>query len=318
MNYRNGSLSTLSALAVALGLTACGGGSRQAQANAPPPPAPATAPSEYGAAMGQPYAAAPGTSEMPATPGSQNPSNPPSGTMTGAPTQGERSMTGTESGTMNQPGAGGPGAMGGTSQGAPSTMGGTTGMQGSTSGMPGGAGMTGGAMAGGTDLSGFDNGQLAAVVQAINMGEIQAAQMAETKASSPEVKRFAKTMAAHHRDMENRANAVFSRSQITPSDNAVSNQLKTDAQNELSTLQAMRGKDFDREYIDAQIRDHNHALELLDRAIPNTKSAELKTELQNARTKVETHLRQAEKIQQTLQKGATNKQPTGTDTNNPY
>jgi putative membrane protein len=223
---------------------------------------------------------------------------------------------------MNQPGMGGP-AMGGptgTTPGAPSTMGGL--QQGSTSGMPGGPGMTGGAtgtaVVGTMDVSGLDDSQLAAVIQALNMGEIMEAQMAEKKAIAAEVKRFARELSTQHRDMENRVNAVFTRIQITPSDNAVSNQMKNDTQNDMSTLQAMKGKDFDREYIDAEIRDHNRALELLDRAIPNAKSAELKTELQNARTKVEAHLRMAEKIQQTLQKGSTNKQRTGTEPNNPY
>jgi hypothetical protein len=47
----------------------------------------------------------------------------------------------------------------------------------------------------------------------------------------------------------------------------VSNQLKRDAQDELSTLQGMSGRDFD--YIDAQVRGHNLALELIDRMLPN-------------------------------------------------
>jgi putative membrane protein len=327
MNLRNGSLSTFSAVAVVLGLAACGGGSRQSQASAPPQPQTMPPTNEYGAAMGQPYGAAPGQSEMPATPGSTSPSNPPSGAAQGAygpgatqapgaPPMGATEPSPAPQGAMNQPGMGGPGAMGGPTQGAPSTMGGM--QQGSTSGMPGGPGMTSGATGGTMDVSGLDDAQLAAVIQALHMGEILEAQMAEKKATAAEVKRFARDLSTQHRDMENRVNAVFTRIQITPSDNAVSNQMKNDTQNDMATLQAMKGKDFDREYIDAEIRDHNRALELLDRAIPNAKSAELKTELQNARTKVEAHLRMAEKIQQMLQKGATNKQRTGTEPNSPY
>jgi putative membrane protein len=146
------------------------------------------------------------------------------------------------------------------------------------------------------------------------MGQMQAAQLAESRASSPEVKKYARDMATQHREMQNRANAVFSRTQITPNDNAVSSQLKSDAQSDVSTLQTMRGKDFDREYMDEQVRAHNHGLELIDRMIPNAKSSELKAELQAARTKVEGHLRQAERIQQTLQKGAASKQRGGSGT----
>jgi putative membrane protein len=307
MIHRKTSLSTLSAVAVAVGLAACGGGSQQTQANAPSQGQMAPTNEQYGAAMGQPGGATPGTEPAPpagAQMGSQVPANEPS---TGAPsgqmsTGSETTTTITPQGTTG----GMPGMTGGTtgSQGAmgsPSTMGGTTG--------------AGSAMGGGTaDVSTFDDAQLAAVVQALNMGEMQMAMLAEKKASSPEVKKYAHDMMTHHRDMQNRANAVFSRLQITPNDNAVSNQLKTDVQNDMSTLQGMRGKDFDREYMDSQVRSHNHALELVDRMIPNAKSPELKAELMSARAKVEAHLRQAERLQQTLQKGTTSKQPSGSGT----
>ena len=86
--------------------------------------------------MGQPYGAAPGQSEMPATPGSTSPSNPPSGAAQGAygpgatqppgaPPMGATEPNPNPQGAMNQPGMGGPGAMGGTTgttQGAPSTI----------------------------------------------------------------------------------------------------------------------------------------------------------------------------------------------------
>jgi putative membrane protein len=203
--------------------------------------------------------------------------------------------------------------MTGGSTGPTGTMGstGTMGPTGTTGG-PTGAGTTMGG--GSTDVSSFDDAQLAAVVQALNMDEMQSAQLAESKASSPDVKKFARDIMTQHRDMQNRANAVFSRVQITPNDNAVSTQLKTDAQSEMSTLQGMRGKEFDREYMDGQVRDHNHLLELVDRMTPNAKSPELKAELQSMRTKIEAHLRQAERIQQTLQKGTTSKQRSGSGT----
>jgi putative membrane protein len=321
MIHRKTSLSTLSAIAVAIGVAACGG-SRQTQANAPAPAPMAPANEQYGAAMGQPGTAPPGT-EMAPAPGAQMgpqaPGAPPSGGMMGGTTPGPYGGQGTMGGTTGQmpPSAGTEtgtttmtppgGGMGGTtgSMGAPSTMGGAPSTMGGGTEGPSGAGS---AMGGSADVSSFDDAQLAAVVQALNMGEMQTAQLAESKASSPEVKKFARDMMTQHREMQNRANAVFSRTQITPNDNAVSNQLKSDAQSDVSTLQGMRGKDFDREYMDQQVRAHNHALELIDRMLPNAKSHELKAELQGARMKVEAHLRQAERIQQTLQKGATSKQ----------
>ncbi len=163
--------------------------------------------------------------------------------------------------------------------------------------------------AGMMDVSILNDAQLAAVVQTIHQGEIQEAQLAQSKASSADVKGFAREMLSAHRDMLNQGNALLAKLQIMPVDNAVSNQLKSDAQNEMATLQAMRGKDFDHDYINAQVRGHNKALELIDRILPNVKSAEWKASLQSARPKIEGHLRHAEQVQQTLQTGATNALP---------
>jgi putative membrane protein len=321
MIHRKRSLSTLTAIAVAVGLSACGGSSRQTQANAPSQ-GQMMAPSneQYGSAMGQPSGATPATTEAAppygAQPGTQVPSNPPpSGAMGGTGTMGATTPSpyggqgtmGSPSGQMSTgPETGG--QYGGSQYGTGSSA--TTGAGGTTGGMTGTTGGT--TMGGGTsDVSTFDDAQLAAIVQALNMSEMQLAQFAEAKASSPEVKRYAHDMMVQHREMQNRANSVFTRMQITPNDNAVSNQLKTDAQSDMSALQGMRGKDFDREYMDMQVRAHNHAMELMDRMMASAKSPELKAELQSARTKVEARLRQAERIEQTLQKGTTSKQRGG-------
>ncbi len=204
-------------------------------------------------------------------------------------------------------------ASGSTHGSSGSSPGGSVETWGSTNNQMGQLGVTN-AM-GGVDVSTLNDAQLSAVVQTINEGEIQEAELAVSKGVSPDVKRFAKDMMNAHRDMQNRTRALLARLQITPADNAVSNQLKSDTQNELSTLQTMRGKDFDRDYIDAQVRNHNQALELLDRVAPIVKNSELKAALTNERPKIEAHLRGAERVQQSLQKGATNGQPRGEDAN---
>jgi putative membrane protein len=313
MNHRKRTLSALSALAIGFGLVACGGESRQQQANAPTQPVAPPPGGEYGAAMGQAAGAVPGQGEMPAPTTQYNPpGQPPMGSTSGQP------MTGTETGGAQAP-------TGPSGASPPSTMGGMPGMAGGASsaqpgpsgaasaappspGAPSMGGPTGMAPPSAMDVSSLDDSQLAAVVLAINLAKIRAAQLAETKAMAAEVKRYAHDMAMQHRDMNNRASAVFVRIQLTPADNAVSNQIKGDTESEVSMLQGSRGKDFDKDYLDAQIRDGNHALELIDRMTPNAKSPELKAELQNERMRVEAHLRQAERLQQLLQKGATSKQ----------
>ena len=295
MNHFKSSLSTVGAVAVVLGMVACGESQQQpAQApvgttteyaeQTPPPPGMAPNPdqnAQYGSAMGQPQESPP-------------------------PAQPPQQMGGGASGQLNpQYGQGQTGQMGeqGGQSGAPPPS--QAGPMGSPSPM--------GAMGGTMDVSSLGDGQLAAVIQAIHQDELQEAQLAEQRASSPELKRYARDMTNAHRNIMNENQSLLAQAQITPSDNAVSQQLRTDAQNEMSTLEGLRGRDFDREYLDDQIRDHNKAIELVDRIIPNIKNPQLKAHMQSVRTRLEGHLREAERLQQKLEKGSTNKQPSDKD-----
>jgi putative membrane protein len=291
MNHPKKSLSKPSAVLLAASLFACGG-SQQPQASAPPTmqtsqSAPSTS-DEYGSAMGQPGPAT-GTTTTP-----ENATPPP---------QGGNGMYGPD--TTTSPSAGG------TLGGSPSPM-----MNPNTGTGPAG-GMHGMGAGGMMDVSGMTDAQLAAIVQTLNTGEIQEAQVAQAKASSPDVKRFAQEMMNGHREMLMRQNALFTRLQIMPADNAVSSQMKANTQNQLSMLQQVGGHDFDRSYVDDQVGNHNKALELVDRIMPNVKNADFRTALQEDRSMIETHLRQAEVMQQTLQKGMTNPQPGSPELGNP-
>jgi putative membrane protein len=285
MRHLKSTLAKLSTAAV-LGMTACSSNPTPA-ANTPSSARPASTYSLYGPALGAGagYTAGPSTEAMPGSVGRQPPPRPSPVVL--APVS-----------PVVEPAA----AMGATS-GAPVTWG-----SGPYSGQSGATGVTN-QMGGMVDLSTLNDAQFAAIIQAINADEIQEAQLAMTKATSPDVKRFARDMMVAHRDMQNRMTTLLGRLQITPSDNAVSNQLRSDTQGEMSTLEAMRGKDFDRNYIDAQVTNHNKAIEMLDRITPSVKDADLKAALMATRPKVEAHLREAERVQLTLQKAAASPQP---------
>ncbi len=284
MRHLKSTLATLSTAAF-FGVAGC---SNTPAASAPSGARPASTYSQYGPAMGEGagYTAGPSTE---ATPGSVGRLPPP------MPSPVEM---GPASPALADPAA----AMGSTT-GAPVTWG--AGPDTNTNTQVGVTNQMGGTV----DLSTLNDAQFAAIVQTINAGEIQEAQLAMSKAMSPDVKRFAKDMATAHRDMQTKMTTLLGRLQITPSDNAVSNQMRSDTQGEISSLQSMRGKDFDRDYIDSQVTNHNKALELLDHMTPSVKDAELKAALTATRPKVEAHLREAERVQLTLEKGTANPQP---------
>lgn len=284
MNHLTSSLSMASAVAALLGLSACADDPPANQPNntyatqSPTTPAPMT--QQYGSTMGQ--------------------NDPPT-------------KSTTSPGAMNNPGAGG------TSDSASrdgSGMGGSgTGAMGSTMGQGGAAGTAGamdmggppaqssaaGAMAGPSDAAALDDAQIAAVVVAINQGEIQAAQLAQSKAKASDVKNFASHMLHAHQSMLAKTQKEFATAQLTPSGSAVTQQMQADVKGQQSTLQSMTGKDFDRTYIDDQVQDHTQALDMIDRMMSHAKLPQLKTCLQDAKTMVESHLRDAKSLQQKLQ-----------------
>jgi putative membrane protein len=158
------------------------------------------------------------------------------------------------------------------------------------------------------DVSHFHDADVAAVLRTVNQGELDEAQLALAKSKSADVRRFAQHMATDHREMLTKDKALLSRIHVTPSDNVVSQQLKTDGRQELTTLQGDTGRDFDRAYMDAQVKGHHHALALIDEMLPSVENGDYKTAIQGARGKVEHHLQEAERIQQAVEQGSANKQ----------
>src|SRR5580658_3463474 len=157
------------------------------------------------------------------------------------------------------------------------------------------------------DVSSLNDAQIASILNAINAGRIEEAQLAGSSAATPQVRQFARQMMVTHRNLQTKLDALYSQEQITPSPNALSNQIQNDDHNQLASMQDLRGKDFDRVFLDDAVRSHNSALELLDRTIPNVRDPQLKAELQEVRARVDSHLKEAEMLQQQLQQGATNR-----------
>jgi putative membrane protein len=226
--------------------------------NEPPANAPANAPTSEPAPSAAPTSPAPGPSTM----------NPASGPSTA--TAGSDARTGS---TDPEHPAGVPTGQGGPPDGVSNAMGGTP------------------------AAAPLNDAEIADVVSSINKAEIEQAQLALTKASSPAVRHFAEHMISAHRTMQSHDTTVLAHAQITPTESTMSRQLKTDTHTQLETLQGLHKHDFDRQYVDDQVDGHRQALEFLDKAIPTVKNADLKADLEAARPKVNDHFEMAERLQ---------------------
>ncbi len=149
------------------------------------------------------------------------------------------------------------------------------------------------------------DGEIVQVTSTANNGEIEMATLATKNATSADVKGFAAMMITQHRDMETKGKALAAKAKITPADNDAATSLKSDVASVVSSLKTQKGKDFDKAYIESQVKAHRDVLNLFDnKLLPNAQNGELKTLLTDARSHVAAHLAKAEEIQTKLDAGA--------------
>lgn len=153
-------------------------------------------------------------------------------------------------------------------------------------------------------LKGLADANFAALVDEANNGEIQAAKVAETKASNPAVKSFAKLMISDHTQLRNQGEQLVKKLAMTPqppSDDPV-RELNT------QTMQALqstpKGSSFDSTYINSQVAAHKAVLGLLSTIQSNATSTQLQAMARKAQPVIQTHLDSAQAIQQKLGSGS--------------
>jgi putative membrane protein len=143
----------------------------------------------------------------------------------------------------------------------------------------------------------LNDAEIFAVANAVHEGEIQMAEVARKSASSAQVKQYAQLMITDHKKAHTKAKTLAQKAKITASDNEVSNQLKSDVQTMMIDMKDLKGRELDRMYMQNQVKAHRTVLDLVDtRLLPNVSNAEMKSHLQEVRTKVSDHLTQAESI----------------------
>jgi putative membrane protein len=147
----------------------------------------------------------------------------------------------------------------------------------------------------------MSDAQIAECAGDVNSGEIEQARYAVAHATNPKVKAFAQHMLSAHSSIAGQMGTTLKSANITPSDSAQSLALKTDGQQTLASLRGKTGADFDRAYVDAQVVEHQGALDLFDKKlIPNAQNAQLKDSLQQIRPMIADHLQAAKSLEANL------------------
>ncbi|HEX2093585.1 MAG TPA: DUF4142 domain-containing protein, partial [Longimicrobiaceae bacterium] len=149
--------------------------------------------------------------------------------------------------------------------------------------------------------AGVTDPQIAAIVVAANHVDIQAGELARTRASDPRVREFAERMVTDHTGVNKAAGDLVAKLGVTPEENPTSRQLTQGGEQNRASLRGKSGVEFDRAYIDHEVAYHQQVLDAIDQTlIPGAQKAELKALLQQTRPAVAAHLQHAREIQSSL------------------
>jgi putative membrane protein len=149
----------------------------------------------------------------------------------------------------------------------------------------------------------INDAQIASIVVTANQVDIDAGKLASTKATNPEVKKFAQTMVTDHTGVNKQATALVTKLKVKPEDNATSKSLYSGGQENVTKLKGLKGAEFDKAYIEHEVAYHQAVLDAVDKTlIPNAKNEELKALLVKVRPAFVAHLEHAKQVQSAVSK----------------
>jgi len=139
--------------------------------------------------------------------------------------------------------------------------------------------------------------QIVNIVSKVNEAEVSQAQLAQSKAMSPEVREYAQETMEDHQASNSKIMAFNQKYAMTPSGNIKSGTLAMTSEKDMAMLKNKDGADFDRAYMESEIKNHQAVLENLnEKLIPNAKNEELKDMLMTMKTDASDHLEHAQEI----------------------
>lgn len=149
--------------------------------------------------------------------------------------------------------------------------------------------------------AGPTDAEIAHIVVTANTIDAEMGQLAQTKAQSEAVRRFAQTMVTDHNAVNAQAQQLATQLNVTPVEHQVSRDLRQSADAARMRLDSLTGGEFDRAYIQREVEYHQAVLSALDNTlIPSAQNAQLKTLLEQTRPAIDAHLQEARRIQGTL------------------
>ena len=140
--------------------------------------------------------------------------------------------------------------------------------------------------------------QIVGIVLAADQIDIDYGKIALAKSKNKAVREFAQRMVTDHSAVQNSVIGLASKLGVTAEDSDVSGSLKEGAVDVTAKLNTLKGKEFDKFYVDNEVAYHKAVTDAVDAVlIPNAQNAELKSALQGAQPLFLKHLEHARMVQ---------------------
>ena len=144
--------------------------------------------------------------------------------------------------------------------------------------------------------------QIVGIVSAADQIDINYAKLALSKTKNREVRDFAQQMITDHSSVQKSVNDLAAKLGVTPADSGTSNSLNAQAQQMTQKLEGLKGKAFEKAYIDNEVAYHQAVINATKTVlIPSAQNAELKSALEGATPLFEGHLQHAERVQSAIE-----------------
>ncbi|HEY8050350.1 MAG TPA: DUF4142 domain-containing protein [Ramlibacter sp.] len=143
--------------------------------------------------------------------------------------------------------------------------------------------------------------QIAAIVVTANQVDIDAGKLAKARTHNKDVKAFAQKMITDHTAVNQQAGALVKKLKVKPEPNPTSESIRKGGDENMANLKKLKGKDFDKAYVDHEVAYHQQVLDAIDKTlIPSAQNAELKALIQKVRPAFAEHLEHAKHLQSEL------------------
>ena len=147
-----------------------------------------------------------------------------------------------------------------------------------------------------TDLN---DSQIIAIVIAANQADLSIGHLVKSKSKDNEVSFFAQSMVSDHSINLKSVATLMTKLKITPQDSPFSQDFIVKSMQNITNLNSLNQKEFNKTYINQEVIFHEQVLDTLDSLlIPNVKNAELKQLLNKIRPAFASHLNHAKRVQE--------------------